>query len=466
MRIKYTFKKLQDAINAISIFYSIKSHDNWSREELQKFQHQQLSKLVRHAVARSPFYKKLYEQTDTQGEIQLEKLPVINKKTVMENFDQIVTDRRLKLADLNSYITQVQQDDYYFDEYRVLATSGSSGFKGVFVYSRKEWSYNLSRGLRSAQYARVSPRFPRIKMASVASGKAVHAGYRLPKSSDVGLYNIKYLQATERLDKLVKSLNAFKPEYLVAYSSIAALLAVEQIEGRLQIHPQVISTNSEICTPAMKQQIVEAWGVIPFESYSLTELLLAGCDCSFHQGIHIFEDICILEVVDRQNQPVPDGCMGDKILITNLFNYTQPLIRYEVTDMLALKKENCDCGRPFRLIGDISGRSDDIIYLSGLRDNRIPVHPFLFRTVIATTPEIKEFQIIHEEGLLSVRLMLRDGADEKEVAHQLEQKLKSGLESTGAFVPIIQIEFVKTIERDPNQMGKLKLIQSNVSKLQ
>ena len=464
MRIKYTFKKLQDAINATLLSRSIESHNHWSTKELQEFQRQQLSKLVRHAVTHSPFYKKFYEEIDTAEEIQLEKLPVINKKIVMENFDQIVTDRRLKLADLNSYITQVQQDDYYLDEYRVLATSGSSGFKGVFVYSRKEWSYNLARVLRSAQYMRTLPRFPRMKVASIGAGKAVHASYRLPKSSDVGLYNIKYFKATDRLDELVKSLNAFQPEYLVAFPSLAALLAVEQIEERLHIHPQVISTGSEVCAPAMKQRMVEAWGIIPFERYSLTELLCAGCDCSCHKGIHIFEDFYILEVVDEQNQPVPDGCTGSKILITNLFNYTQPLVRYEVTDMLALKKENCDCGRPFRLIDNISGRSDDIIYFPGSRDYYIPLHPAFFWDVIAVTPEVKQFQIIHEEGLLSIMLMLRDGCDEQEVASQLEQKLKSGLESIGAFIPIIKIEFVETIERKPNQMGKLKHIRSNVSK--
>lgn len=465
MKIKYTAKKLQDSIQSLLISRKISNHDNWSREYLEEFQNKQLSNLVRYAIDHSPFYKVLYEHINTDEEIKLEMLPVINKRMLMENFDQIVTDPRLNLANLNSYIAHAKEDDYYLGEYRVLTTGGSSGFKGVFVYDRKEWCQTQARVLRSTQYMGISPCFPRLKVASIGAGKILHASYRLACSTDIGLYNIKRYEATDRIDEMVQSLNKFQPDYLSIYPSMAALLAIEQIEGRLHIHPKVVSTGCEVCTPEMKQRMLDAWAIKPFDSYGFTELILSGSDCSFREGVHIFEDFCFFEVVDEHNRPVPDGCMGHKILITNLFSFTQPIIRYEITDMIIVKKELCSCGSPFRLISSINGRSDDIINLPGKYNSQVPVHPLLFWDSIEIISEITQFQVIHTEGLISVRLMIRDGFDEKKIAYQLEQRLKSGLESLGALLPSIQIEFVKAIKREPSQMRKLKVIQSNVKRV-
>jgi phenylacetate-coenzyme A ligase PaaK-like adenylate-forming protein len=257
-------------------------------------------------------------------------------------------------------------------------------------------------------------------------------------------------------------LNAFQPEVISTYPSIASLLAIEQIEGRLNIHPKFVATAGEVQTEEMVRNIREAWGIIPFNAYGMTEGGGLGCDCPFHRGIHLSEDLFIVEIVDEKNQPVPDGSPGYKLLLTNLFNYTQPLIRYEVSDMLTMSREPCLCGRPFRLIAKVEGRSDDIIYLQSPQRRDVPIHPIHFRSPMGAFQEIKEYHVLHEYDGFNISIVLRKEACGEEVANKLRANLRKKIESVGAICPEIRVQFVDRIERDPNLMGKLKLVKSNV----
>ena len=117
------------------------------------------------------------------------------------------------------------------------------------------------------------------------------------------------------------------------------MLALEQQEGHLKISPRVVVTMAEVCTEDMKNKIKDAWGITPCNSYAITEMPFLATTCSHNKGIHVFEDMAVLEVVDENNRPVPDGVLGHKILITNLFSYTRPIIRYEITDMIEMSEE-------------------------------------------------------------------------------------------------------------------------------
>lgn len=464
MRLVYNVKRLQDVVRSFLIKKSFTTHDQWQRGDLSEFQRRQLSSLVMHAISHSPFYRDLYSRIDIRGGVLLNDLPIINKAIMMENFDRVVTDPRLKLADLQVHIRQLTGDEYYLGEYRVLTTSGSSGMKGVFVSNRREWSTALVGFFRCAEFMGLSPRFPnRWRIASIGGDSPIHVTYRMGVSTDIGLHKILRLQATSSIENLVHSLNAFQPDFLVAYASIEALLACEQLEGRLSIHPRVISTTSEVRTEDMEQKIREAWEVIPFNNYGMTEAgIVFGSDCPFHHGVHVFEDLVIVEVVDEHNRAVADGSPGHKLLITNLFNKTQPLIRYEVSDMITLSQETCPCGRPLRLIAKMEGRSDDIIYLKSLGGAVIPIHPIHFHSALGMFPEIKQYQIIQEEDGIYIDVVLRGKTLEEKVGSVLREKLRGDFEAIGAICPDIHVKFIERMERDPRLMGKLKLVKSNI----
>jgi phenylacetate-CoA ligase len=465
MRIVYSLKRLHDISRALSILKKINVHEAWTRNELVRFQQERLSYLVRYAVLRSPFYRGLYRHIKTDREIVLGDLPIIDKATMMENFDGFVTDARIKLKDLQNHIRLLTRDEYYMGEYRVLTTSGSSGLKGVFVSNRREWSSALSGLFRCGCFIGFSPGLRRrLRISFIGANSPMHVTYRMCAGTDIGLAKIQRLEATSSIESLVDALNAFQPEFLTAYPSIASLLAVEQCEGRLNIRPEVVSTMAEVRTREMERKILEAWGVFPFNNYGMTEAGIAfGSDCSFHRGVHVFEDLIIAEVVDSQNKAVPDGSPGYKLLITNLFNYTQPLIRYEVSDMITMSTESCPCGRPLRMISVIEGRNDDIIYLEGTTGQDVPVHPVLFHTMIGSLPEIRQYQVIHDETGINIEVVLQKESAWGDAARAIKENLKRSLESLGARCPDIQVRRLERIERDPRHMGKFKIIKSTIN---
>ncbi|MEW6349071.1 MAG: hypothetical protein AB1646_08405 [Thermodesulfobacteriota bacterium] len=466
MRLGYALKRFRDVARAGLMLKKLNARDGWTREELAEFQSRRLLSLVAHAKERSPFYRELYRNVKTDGPVKLEDLPIMDKATVMDNFDQLVTDPRLKLTELHTHLGQLTRDEYYLGEYRVLTTSGSSGLKGVFVFNRREWSTVLAGSFRAGFMMGITSRFPsRWKITWIGADSPMHVSQRMAESTDLGHTKVQRLNATSRISDLVDALNAFQPEVLLTYPSIASLLAIEQMEGRLSIHPQVVETGAEVRTTEMTQNIREAWGITPFNLYGTTEAGAFNVDCALHRGIHLFEDLWIAEVVDAQNRPVPDGSRGHKVLATNLFNYTQPLIRYEVGDMLTVSPDPCSCGRPFQLVEEVLGRSDDIAYLPGPGGREVPVHPIHFHDALGALPEVKEYRVLHDDHGIAVTVVLRAQTSEEGVADKLTANLSMRLASLGAECPAMHVCFVDRIDRDASTMGKLKLVTSHVKAL-
>ena len=209
----------------------------------------------------------------------------------------------------------------------------------------------------------------------------------------------------------------------------------------------------------MKQKMQTAWGTTPFNTYAMTEVPFFSANCSLDRGIHIFEDLAILEVVDEHNRRVPDGELGHKILITNLFSYTQPLIRYEITDMLRMSKEPCPCGRPFRLIEHIEGRCDDILELEGVHCALKRIHPIAFRSSLGVIHELRQYQVVHKKDGLHFNLVPRGVKDKETLAPKVEYVMKKKLETLEVKCPPMYIHFVDQIDREQNQIGKFKLIK-------
>jgi phenylacetate-CoA ligase len=461
MRIGYTFRGLQDFAAAWRISEELESHDRWSRDELDKFQSEQLSLLVKHAVAHSPLYRNLYKDTPLDGPVRLSNLPTTTKSMLMENFDQAVADPKLDLDGARNHISRISRDEFYLGRYRVLSTSGSSGQKGIFVFDRRAWSTILATVARCLSYMGVEARFRKhVRTTQIMAGNPGHLSWRMTNSSAIRMYDPQILSAMQPTARLVQALNDFQPESIAMYPSIGMLLAIEQIEGRLSIHPRVVETGGEVCTEGMAQTMEKAWGVKPFNGYAATETGPIGIDCPEHRGIHVFEDLIIVEVVDGQNNPVADGTSGHKILVTNLFNYAQPIIRYEISDMVTMSEGSCPCGRPFRLISHIEGRSDDIIELEGLRSTRVLVHPLHFHSLFLGCHQIKEYQVIHEDGHLHIYLVMRGSQDKEAFARGVEDKLRNKLESVDAKCPQIHVHLIDHIQRDGTCMGKLKLVEA------
>jgi phenylacetate-coenzyme A ligase PaaK-like adenylate-forming protein len=460
MGLPYQWKRLRDGLAAFPINRDMEARDRWTAQELRDYQLARLRDLVRHAKENSPFYHHHLGSVDPGRLLAVEQLPTVDKRTMMESFDRFVTDPDLKLAEIQAHLQGLRRDVYFRGEYRVLSSSGSSGLAGVFVFSRREWSTIIASALRAGRYAGITPQVPkRAKWATVAAHSPRHATARLSQSADFGLYRMSRRTVLEPIDEIVAALNDFQPDCMTTYPSIGSLLAIEQLEGRLSISPRAITVTSEVCTEDMARKMQSAWGIKLCNWYAMCEAINLGASCPEGQGIHLFEDMALVEVVDENNRPVPDGRPGKKMLLTNLYNFTQPLIRYEVSDMLTISSEPCPCGRPFRVITSLEGRSDEILRFESPESSFVEVHPHHFRDLFGGFLRLKQYQVIQEDDGLRLRLVLRRFEDKDAFADRVRHKMTEMLESHGATCPPLVLEFVERIERDPKKMGKLQLIK-------
>ncbi|MDD1677198.1 MAG: hypothetical protein LUQ40_05630, partial [Methanomicrobiales archaeon] len=340
-----------------------RSHERWSREELAAFQQAALSRLRQHAYENSLFYQNFHKGLRNSP---LNQLPVLTKAILMENWDNIVTDRTLHLGEVQEFIRDLHEVAMLRDRYYVSSTAGSTGLKGVFVYDREEWCTILASYARANDWAGIrAGLLKRLRLAVVSTTTPWHQSAAVGATLQSWFVPTLRLDSTEPTEKIVGALNRFQPELLVAYAGTAGLLAREQASGRLKIAPRSVFCASEVLTSETRRLIEHTWGIQPFNVYAATETAGIASECTDHQGMQLYEDLVIVEVVDRENKPVSTGEYGEKILITVLFSRTIPLIRYEMSDSILLSQRKSGCGRPFAFIDDVQGRMEDTISLKG-----------------------------------------------------------------------------------------------------
>jgi len=461
MREPNRLRRLGDLARAIAYRQALIKHECWPRAKLEELQQRRLARLLDWVTQRSPFYRELCSAHQMSQPYSLQDFPVMDKKTYMKHFDEIVTDPRLRLSQLQKHMACVSGDEYYLNEYRVLTTAGSSGQKTVVVFNRKEWSIQEAASMRIAAMMGVVP-FSRRRptIVTIGSPSPLHDSYRLPLSMDIGLYRFHVLPATAPIEELVQQLNSLQPHMLRGFPSMLGLLVTEQLQGRLHINPSIIAGGGEPLPSELRKQLQAAWQGSVFDIYGTQEGLRA-MECNPGQGMHIFEDLGIVEVVDEDNRPVPDGTLGHKILFTSLFGFTQPVIRYEISDMMVLAPEPCPCGQPFRRILAINGRNDDVLYLRGRGGRQVAVHPVHFWNVLESFADIRQYQVVHEPDGVCLRLMFEEGNEN--TARTVKEQLARKLDTLGVDCPSIRVELVTTLEDRSRHMGKWKNIISNVN---
>lgn len=447
----------------------LRKHDRWDRQQLEAYQAESLRRLREYAYARSLFYQRFHKGLTARP---LQELPVLTKQMVMEQFDELVTDPAIHLADVQAHVANLGGhedeggDPRFLGRYWVNATSGSSGQPGLFLFDRSEWTMVLASFARSHEWAGLKISLThRMRMASVASTAPWHMSARAGATLRSWWMPALRLAASEPVDSIVEQLNAWQPEMLVAYPSMARILAQEQLAGRLRIAPHLIFTSAEVLTNETRRRIEDAWGRQPFNQYPATETGEIAAECEQRTGLHLFEDFVITEVVDKHYRPVPPGEYGDRLLVTTLFNRTQPLIHYELTDSVRLAPPSvlCPCGRPFALVEGIQGRTEDLLRFPSLVGGEIAVQPLVFHRVLDLV-STSGWQVAQEDDGLRVLLsgLASDSTEQIDQADQaLAGALRQALAAQCAVAPSITVERVAAIPRTAN--GKAPLIMSKVN---
>lgn len=431
----------------------LRERERWTRAQLEAHQARAVHHLRDHAYGRSPFYKRFHQGLFDRP---LAELPVLTKALVMGHFDELVTDRAVRLDAVREHVAQASPERRFLGRYRVCATSGSTGQPGLFLFDRSEWTAVLASFARAHEWAGATISLThRMRMASVASTNPWHLSAQVTATLRSWWMPALRLDAAEPLEAIVQQLNAFQPGMFVAYPSTARVLAEEQLAGRLRIAPHLIFTSGEVLTPETRRRIEAAWGRQPFDQYGATESGNLAAECDRHAGLHLMEDLALIEVVDEHNRPVPPGVYGEKVLVTVFASRTLPLIRYELSDSLRLARSPCACGRPFMLVDGIQGRLEEVLRFPSATGGEVAVHPNIFHHLLDTLP-VTGWQVVQEQdGGLAV--LLSGAADE--VDARLVPELRQTLVALGALPPPVRVRRVVGIPT--SAAGKAPLIRSH-----
>jgi phenylacetate-CoA ligase len=410
-----------------------------------------VAQTLRFARERSPFYARFHRGMEDKA---LDNLPILSKSIMMENFDELITDRSVRLADVEAFLKQDDGVAMFRGRYVALSTSGSTGQRGVFLYSTKEWIECLASISRPMKWAGVVPNlFRPLRSTMLASTTSWHYSARVGRSLATRLLPTLRLDAGEPVGSMVRRLNEWAPHVLVAYPSVLRRLADEQMAGRLRIAPSHCATSAEVLTAETRRRVREAWGVRVFETYGATEYAPIAAECAAGRR-HLFEDGAVIENVDERGRPVPPGEMGDRVLLTIFNRRTQPLIRYEISDMLRVSNAACECGRPFRCLEEIEGRQEDVLYFRSRvqSETLIAVHPNVFHRLLETVPAAG-WQVVHDDWGITVNLTgLRDDA----AVSRIESEVRQLLEAEEVEVPPVRVNRVAELRR--GKTGKAPLI--------
>ena len=424
--------------------------DRWSRDDLMAYQEERARALIAHAVSKSPYYREALGAD--AAERPLAELPTLSKATLMAEFDRVITDPRLRLADLRAHLSGPDPSQSFLGEYRVATTSGTTGRRSIVVFTAEEAAAWRAVSGRPMMRMGIGPRPPRF--AALGSPSPVHVTRQVLVPPGVPTPPIS---AATPIAELVAALNAQQPELLLGAVGVWRALAEEQIAGRLRIAPKAASFSSEAVTADVRRRVRQAWGIEPMSGYAATEAPAIATSSPEHAELEIADDAVVIEIVDDDGKPVAPGRPGAKVLLTNLINYAQPLIRYELTDSVVESPLPNPAGRPWRCLLSVDGRTADILYLRAPDGATVLVHPSVLGSAVAPLAEVGEYAFVYDAHGLHAHIVLTPGAA-ADVGERLRIALIDAVASTGAVPPLVDVLPVPALQREPG--GKLRVVRS------
>ncbi|HMI23722.1 MAG TPA: hypothetical protein VK594_04460 [Streptosporangiaceae bacterium] len=412
----------------------------WDAGRLAAHQRDRLRALLARAIAGSPFHAGRLRGVDPDRfELaDLARLPVMTKADMMENFDAATTDRRLTRDLVEQHLARsVLDPSLLLGDYVVLVSGGSSGQRGLFVQTVDEYAElaaSVTRRAMAAALAAGGLPPEGLVIGIVGAGSPVHSSGLAAVTATRPPVRLVSAPASLPIAEIVRRLNAAQPPNLLAYAAKLAELAAEQRDGRLKLNLRSVASFAEAISMPERIAVTEAFGVPVIDLFASTEGLVGHSEPG-ETVLTFAGDTCLAECADDAGQPVPDGVASSKVLVTNLHNLTQPIIRYELTDRFT----PAGTSEGGALRASVEGRSDDLF-----RYAEASVHPFVIGAPLLHAPAVREFQVRQTERGADIAAVIGGDFDPSAIVAAVTRSLRQ------AGLPRPQVGFrrVGALDRD------------------
>lgn len=346
--IAYRLWDLKEGRTRLSEMRQLIAHATAPKEQQAAQQAQKLQKLLTHAQATSPWYKKIIAESgiDLTKPItltDLHKLPVTTKLDIRDNTDAFISSnyRKETLVKAKTGGSTGTSLNLFFDHHCQKMRNGAQHFADSF----SGWK-------------------PGIRIAAIWGNPPVAKTFKQRLRSYL-LERMIYLDTMDlnqtSMGDFVSKWRKYHPELIFGHAHSIYIFAKYVLEtGNTDLRPKGIVATSMMLLDHERNTIEKAFGCKVSNRYGCEEVGLIAVECEAHQGMHINNAHIVLECLDEHNKPVAEGNSG-KLVITDLNNYAMPLIRYRVEDVGGLSSRQCSCGRTTPLLERLEGRVADFL---------------------------------------------------------------------------------------------------------
>jgi len=326
-----------------------------TEDQLTELQNKKLQALVRHCYENVPYYRKVFEERnltpdDIKTRADLVKLPILTKQIINKCQEELIS-------------TDIERRKYVNG-----STGGSTGTPMRYKEDMNTW--NIMRGMNFRGWTWAGFNVGE-KLFTLAGNSLVKKNTDGKKLFIKNIYDRIIMRnakhdctdiTPEALQRYYSAMMKYNPEGIRGYASSLYFLAKYIEQNNLPVcKVKAVFTTGEKLQPKYRYKIQQVFHVPVYDSYGASDGGVSAQECYMHEGMHIAEEHCVIEIADKEGNVLPDGEVG-YVLSTDLDNYVFPFLRYKVGDLAYIKKELCSCGRKHRLLGEVVGREGRAIY--------------------------------------------------------------------------------------------------------
>lgn len=419
--------------------YLHKELETLTRQEIENLQMQRLRKTLERCM-NSPFYRQRFAENNlTIDSIKtlddIRKIPFTTKQDLRDNYP--------------FGLAAVPMEEVV----RLHSSSGTTGTPTVILHTQHdldEWANAVARclymvGLRPGDIFQNSSGY-----GMFTGGLGFQYG-----AERLGMLTVP--AAAGNTKRQIKFITDFGTTALHAIPSYAGRLyeVMEEmgIDPRRDTKLRTLIIGAEPHSEEQRRRIEEMLGVKAYNSFGMSEMCGPGVafECKEQNGLHIWEDYYIVEIVDPVTlEPVPEGEVGELVL-TTINREAMPLLRYRTRDLTRILPGDCPCGRHHKRLDRMKGRSDDMMILKGVN-----IFPIQIETVLMQFKELGNEYLItltNEEAndLMTVEVELKEFCDDYPRLQALTREITRQLKDEILLTPLVRLVPKGTL---PQQEGK------------